>query len=353
MSKAKKILRRTLSGGSLVLAVAALLWWTNASADGRPIFYAAAVITLCAVYETSRMGTLALYDLLPTLALSAFGVLALTNAHIESQAVLREAGAFTGAGTHVFRASTSLLYGFALLTGLAAYSVTRAVKRSGGSALVARLAAFAVVGAAVLYALDDIHAERTHLNLVLAALGGVTILGLLTFETGGFARLSLAGLLCAWIVPALSLLVFVWDDFGIRGLIALLVLSKIGDTFGYYVGSALGRTHPFPRLSPGKTTAGCVGSFVGAVSMGGLLWGIDVLPDGKWGLTGALAAAAIVNLAAQSGDLLESFAKRKAGVKDSSGVFGPSGGLLDQLDSLLLSVPVACLVWPYLLARTA
>jgi phosphatidate cytidylyltransferase len=55
-----------------------------------------------------------------------------------------------------------------------------------------------------------------------------------------------------------------------------------------------------------------------------------------------------VNLAAQAGDLLESWVKRKAGVKDSSGLFGPSGGLLDQLDSLLLAVPVALVAWPWL-----
>jgi len=88
---------------------------------------------------------------------------------------------------------------------------------------------------------------------------------------------------------------------------------------------------------------------VGAVATGGILYASHVLPDGNLGLTGALLAAAVANLAAQAGDLLESYVKRKAGVKDSSGVFGPSGGLLDQLDSLLVSVPIACLVWPILL----
>jgi phosphatidate cytidylyltransferase len=72
------------------------------------------------------------------------------------------------------------------------------------------------------------------------------------------------------------------------------------------------------------------------------------LPDPRWGVVSVLAAAALVNLASQAGDLLESAAKRQAGVKDSGTLFGPSGGFLDLVDSLLLSVPVALLTWPLL-----
>ncbi len=349
-SKAKKILKRTLMGGTLVCVVAALLWWTSTTPDGRPIFYAAAILTLAAAWETSRMGSLALYDLFPPLALAAFAVLGLVNAGFESAAVVAEARPAPVQGTTFFHATPSLLYGFALLTGLAAYSLFRLVTRLVRNRTTARLATFFVIGALILYAIDDVHARDTHLTLVLAILAGISAVGLLAREPGGFARLSLAGLLCAWIVPALPLLVFFFGEFGTKGLIALLVLSKIGDTCGYYVGSAIGKTHPFPRISPGKTTAGCVGSFVGAVIMGGVLWSTHVIPDGNLGLSGALLAAAVANVAAQAGDLLESFVKRKASVKDSSGVFGPSGGLLDQLDSLLVSVPVACFVWPLILA---
>ena len=112
------------------------------------------------------------------------------------------------------------------------------------------------------------------------------------------------------------------------------------------------RSHLFPRISPGKTTAGCVGSFVGATAVGGVLYATHVLPDCRFGILGALVGAALVNLAAQAGDLFESWVKRRAGVKDSSAVFGPSGGLLDQIDSLLFTVPMAALTWPWLFAIT-
>lgn len=342
-SKAQKILRRTLSGGALVCVVAALLWWTSVSPDGRPIFYAAAVITLAAALETSRMGSLALHDLFPSLALATVGVLALVFASMQAPP------ASAGLAVESFRATLPLVLGMALVTALAAYALSRVVKRFLRAPVLARLATFAAVGAVILSMQGDLHTTQAGLQRGLLILGGIALLGALLPEPGAFARLSLAGLLAAWLVPALPLLVPFWRDFGTQGLIALLVLSKIGDTCGYYVGSAIGRTHPFPRLSPGKTTAGCVGSFVGATATGGILWATGVLQDGRFGLAGALCAAAVTNLAAQAGDLLESFVKRRAGVKDSSSVFGPSGGLLDQIDSLLVSVPVSVLAWPLVL----
>jgi len=352
-SKARKILRRTLVGGSLVCVLAALLYWTSTTSDGRPVFLAAALITIAAVWETSRMGTIALFDSLPALLCAACATLVLTNAGMEGRLVARESASVGDGNALVFGVSAPILYGFAALVAAAAHALHRAGKKLSGSPVVGRLVAFGAVGAVMFHALDDIQGARTHLPVAAAVLAGAAVVAHLLVgarEPGGTRRLALVVVLAAWIVPALPLLWSTWDRFGIRGLIALLVLSKIGDTCGYYVGSAIGKTHPFPKISPGKTTAGCVGSFVGATAMGGALWAAHVVPDGHLGLVGALVAAALVNVAAQAGDLVESYAKRKAGVKDSSTVFGPSGGLLDQIDSLLLSVPVATFAWPLLFA---
>lgn len=136
---------------------------------------------------------------------------------------------------------------------------------------------------------------------------------------------------------------------GAGALIVLVALSKVGDICGYYAGNALGRTHPFPSISPGKTTAGCVASLVGGVALGGALSLAGVL-ESPFGVLGGLAFGALVNVAAQAGDLLESLVKRRAGVKDSGTWFGPSGGVLDLVDSLLLSLPVAFLAWPWLVS---
>jgi phosphatidate cytidylyltransferase len=56
----------------------------------------------------------------------------------------------------------------------------------------------------------------------------------------------------------------------------------------------------------------------------------------------------VLNIAAQAGDLLESWFKRTGGVKDSGTLFGPSGGVLDVVDSLLLTGPVFLVVQPLL-----
>ena len=56
----------------------------------------------------------------------------------------------------------------------------------------------------------------------------------------------------------------------------------------------------------------------------------------------------VVNVTAQAGDLMESGFKRRAQVKDSGTTFGPSGGMLDLVDSLLLSAPLVAFLWPLL-----
>lgn len=157
-----------------------------------------------------------------------------------------------------------------------------------------------------------------------------------------------------WLCVPLACLYPVRSFGGVEALIALVILSKLGDVAGYYVGSLIGKTRPFPKLSPGKTTAGCVGSLVAGIlagvacQLGGLLPVGSASPFAGLGLdwlVGAFAGATI-NLAAQGGDLYESFWKRQTGVKDSGDWFGPSGGVLDLVDSLLWSAPLAAITWP-------
>ena len=89
-------------------------------------------------------------------------------------------------------------------------------------------------------------------------------------------------------------------------------------------------------------------SLLAGALTGVLLWKVGWLREPRLGLLSGLIAGTLVNLAAQAGDLMESAAKRAARVKDSGGAFGPAGGMLDLVDSLLLSVPAALLAWPLL-----
>ena len=151
-----------------------------------------------------------------------------------------------------------------------------------------------------------------------------------------------------WLLPPIFLLVPIERTFGTLGLVLLVVLAKIGDNAGYFVGKAIGKRRPFPGISPGKTVAGCVASLVAGTLAGAVLLPLTLGEPGTGGgLLGALVGAAI-NLAAQASDLSESWVKRRAGVKDSSTWLGPSGGVLDVIDSLFLAAPVALVLWALL-----
>jgi phosphatidate cytidylyltransferase len=153
--------------------------------------------------------------------------------------------------------------------------------------------------------------------------------------------------LALWLLPPLFSIVLVDREFGTQGLVVLVVLAKAGDNAGFFVGRALGKRHPFPRISPGKTVAGCVASLAAGVVVGAIL--LPLTLGERTPLQSALGAlvGGVINVAAQAGDLSESWVKRRAGVKDSSTLLGASGGLLDVIDSLLLAAPVALLAWTW------
>ena len=132
-------------------------------------------------------------------------------------------------------------------------------------------------------------------------------------------------------------------------LVFLLCAVWAGDIVALYVGRMWGRRKLAPSLSPNKTWAGAIGSVAGSVAVTGLLLALSNLlaqwnfarvsfADETWWYW--LALAAVVNVAAQVGDLAESALKRSAGVKDSGSLLPGHGGVLDRIDALLLAAPV-------------
>jgi phosphatidate cytidylyltransferase len=111
---------------------------------------------------------------------------------------------------------------------------------------------------------------------------------------------------------------------------ALLTVAAVWatDLVAFFAGRYLGRHKLAPRLSPGKTVEGAVA---------GLLAGMAVGVIGHLGAAFGLAVA----VAAEAGDLFESWLKRRARVKDSGTILPGHGGVLDRFDSLFLAAPVA------------
>ncbi len=128
-----------------------------------------------------------------------------------------------------------------------------------------------------------------------------------------------------------------------------LVLAWSTDTAAFFAGRALGRRKLMPAVSPGKTVEGAVGGLVVAMLVSwaygrGVLVPYANLAMAPWT---ALAVGAIVSVATQIGDLVESMLKREAGVKDSSHVIPGHGGVLDRLDSLFFALPVTYFVFTF------
>lgn len=167
-------------------------------------------------------------------------------------------------------------------------------------------------------------------------------------------RLSggLIALFTAWLAVAQARLI------GINFLFSALVLVWVADVFAYFAGRALGgkfiARKLAPAISPGKTWEGALGGVLG-VMVCAFVWrwadtafAVDSLSlySRLWERGTATMVIAVVFMAAMSvvGDLLESLFKRSAGVKDSSGLLPGHGGVLDRVDALLPTLPLAMML---------
>lgn len=135
---------------------------------------------------------------------------------------------------------------------------------------------------------------------------------------------------------------------GWRWVFLALLVTFATDTGAFFVGKTIGRHKLAPLISPGKTWEGAVGGLVCAIGAAFLLnqFLLEV-PMTLWktGVLGALAGAL-----AQLGDLLESWLKRRAGVKDASSLIPGHGGVLDRLDSIVFNLPLVY-YWTTLVER--
>ena len=170
---------------------------------------------------------------------------------------------------------------------------------------------------------------------VAAALALAALLGL----AGRSAALAWGFVYIA--IPAFALLVLSWAWYGL--VFWAMLVTWATDIGAYAAGRAIGGPKLAPRISPNKTWAGLVGGVMAAALVGWLVARPEIFALGSpflW-LGGAMAVAA------QLGDLYESWEKRRAGVKDSGTILPGHGGLLDRVDGLLpvalltLAVPMA------------
>jgi len=152
----------------------------------------------------------------------------------------------------------------------------------------------------------------------------------------GAARLFKVIISILFVIPALLAIVRLHSAAPIV-LMVFLSLVWAADIFAYFTGKAIGGPKLAPNVSPGKTIAGLVGGVIGGLLViGGWLL---LAPQATATTVTMLLITVLLVLISVAGDLLASLLKRHASRKDSSHLLPGHGGLLDRLDSLLVSAP--------------
>ena len=192
--------------------------------------------------------------------------------------------------------------------------------------------------------------------LQVAVLGGVVLMGL-SFLPGVWALPLLLAVIVAGLGQAGAGHRLVWGGYGAMILLAglgmivlrshagagwmawLIAVVVASDVAGYFAGKALGGPLLWPRVSPKKTWTGTVAGWAGAAIVGALFaaW-LDA------GVAAMAALSVLLAAAAQAGDIGESAIKRRAGVKDSSGLIPGHGGALDRFDGMIGAALVLLLI---------
>jgi phosphatidate cytidylyltransferase len=136
----------------------------------------------------------------------------------------------------------------------------------------------------------------------------------------------------------------------------LLVLGMvwIADTAAYLTGRAFGRRKLAPSISPGKTWEGVAGA-AGATLIYAIICALPGAPLGAYvqgaGWVAYLAVATMLCAVSIAGDLFESAVKRQAGAKDSGALLPGHGGVLDRIDSITSTLPIATLSLHWIASR--
>ena len=170
-------------------------------------------------------------------------------------------------------------------------------------------------------------------------------------------NLSLQKLRPFYVVLGLILLPATWfslvflRELGLVFLLTTMALVWIADIGAYFVGKALGKRKLAVQISPGKSVEGAIGGLV--LSYGYALLCVLYLPFesslfGAWairfGWVPMFLMVTVLVAFSIFGDLFESQLKRLAGVKDSSHLLPGHGGVLDRVDALIPTMPIAALL---------
>jgi phosphatidate cytidylyltransferase len=189
------------------------------------------------------------------------------------------------------------------------------------------------LGAYVVFSGTYLRGISLQLILSIALIGGLMTFLFIPGRREGLGRwaMGMAGALYVGLPLNCYLLLYFSGPKGLAWVLFVILAAVSTDVLALLVGSRVGRTPFFRRISPHKTVEGALAGLIGAVAV--MIFGSLValsLP-----LQHAVAIGILVGMGAEIGDLVESQMKRIAEVKDSSNLIPGHGGALDRFDSIL------------------
>ena len=122
-------------------------------------------------------------------------------------------------------------------------------------------------------------------------------------------------------------------------LLGVMAMVWMADISAYFAGRRFGKNKLAPSISPGKTWEGVAGAMLGVTLYVGTVMAVSGMTQRYSLLLFAMVGVALSVV----GDLFESAIKRQAGVKDSGTLLPGHGGLLDRIDALTSTLPLAAL----------
>ncbi len=170
---------------------------------------------------------------------------------------------------------------------------------------------------------------------------GAFIFELFTKSTRPFANVAYIVLGMVYIGTPFAMLAFIAFQNGVFNaniIFGILLLTWMNDTGAYLIGSQIGKTPLFPRISPKKTWEGSLGGMAVGLLVGYILslFFTNELSTAQW-----MMLSVIVVIFGSLGDLIESMLKRSLNIKDSGNILPGHGGMLDRFDAFIFVVPFA------------
>ena len=143
---------------------------------------------------------------------------------------------------------------------------------------------------------------------------------------------------------------------GLYAMLLTIFVPAMTDTMAYFTGFLIGGKKLCPTISPKKTVAGAIGGVFGGIIGALLIWllfdvvglfnsfnnvvAVSVHETQLIAILIYVALGAISAPICEIGDLIASWIKRKAGIKDYGNLFPGHGGVMDRIDSIIVMIPI-------------